>query len=85
MNDLEEKGWYRAIKVLYFAVYIIVALIAIFLLTSGGVCGGQWSNGSWIYNQCSFITWLITLLIIAGVFELIKRIFLYIVTGKSKG
>ncbi|TSA44101.1 hypothetical protein D4R51_04490 [bacterium] len=87
MNGLEQKAWYRAIKVLYIGIYILVVGIAIFVLNSGGVCGGHWSDiqrSSWIEEPCSFSTWIITLLVIVAVFELIKRVFFYIATGKTK-
>jgi hypothetical protein len=88
MNKLEQKAWYRAIKVFYIGAYILVIGFAILILSSGGVCGGYWADSQmsrWIQNPCSFGTWAITLLVIVGIFELIKRIFLYVVTGKAKG
>jgi hypothetical protein len=85
MKELEQKAWYRAIKVLYIGLYILVMGIVVFILNSGGVCGNHFSDtGDWIYDQCSVSTWAITLLVIVGVFKLIKRAFLYIAIGKSR-
>lgn len=88
MNKLEQKAWYRAIKVFYIGAYILVVGIAILLLNSGGVCGGHWEDvrmSNWIQDSCSFSTWAITMLIIIGIFELIKRVFFYVVTGNVDG
>ena len=84
MNGLEQKVWYRAIKVVYIIAYVLVASITVFVLNSGGVCGGQWSQNNYIYDQCSFSTWAITLLVIVVVFEVIRWVFFYIATGKTK-